>query len=209
LEQQSPPSLADRENSIKNTEQENIRRLREKSDQREREYQHQLNDLKQQLENAKKAIQSNINDDDIVEGRHHKQLASEMNSLKEEIKEERRKNLEMLSEMRLKSEIPNVDQVVNEKNLNLLKERYPHLYKSVLTAGNMYECGKVAHTLITEMRLGESVQTEEMIEENYRKPQVGRSGALQNKYMYDQWNMSPEDSSAKYQEALRYTKGKF
>src|SRR3546814_5087103 len=74
-------SLADKEASLAKTEQENIRRLREKSEQKEREYQHQLNALKQELEQAKKAAQSNINDDDIVEGRRSEEQTSELKSL--------------------------------------------------------------------------------------------------------------------------------
>jgi hypothetical protein len=211
---QNTPSLADRETKLANTEQENIRRLREKSEQKEREYQHQLNAMKQELENAKKAVQSNINDDDVAEGRHIKELSNQLRQMQEAQQKERQAQqkerqaqMAMMAEMRIKSEMPQIEQIVNEKNVAVLKERYPHLHNSIFNSQDMYERAKIAHTLITEMGIVESSRNEDRIDTNMRKPKSGAQGALQNKYLYDQYDMTPEETRNTYEMARRYAKG--
>lgn len=204
---QSTPSLADREQKLANTEQENIRRLRERSEQKEREYQHQLNAMKQELENAKKAAQANINDDDVAEGRHIKELSNQLRQMQEAQQKERQMQMAMMAEMRIKSEMPQIEQIVNEKNLAVLKERYPHLHNSIFNSQDMYERAKIAHTLITEMGIVESSRTEDRVDANMRKPKSGVQGALQNKYLYDQFDLSPDEARTTYEMARRYAKG--
>lgn len=207
-ESQVQESLQDREQNLQRTEQDNIRRLREKSEQKEREYQHKLNAMQQELDQAKRAAQVNINDDDMAEGRHIKAIADEVKSLREEQRKEREAQEARLSELRIKAEIPHIEQVVNEKNLAILKERYPHLHNSIFNGGDMYERAKIAHTLITEMRIAESGQNEDRVNTNTRKPQSGQSGALQNKYLYDQNNPSQEELRSTYELAQQYARGK-
>lgn len=209
LDNQDQPtlSLADKEQRLANTEQENIRRLRERSEQKEREYQHQLNAMKQELEAAKKAAQANINDDDVAEGRHIKDLSNQLREMQEAQRRELQAQQAMMAEMRIKTEMPQIEQVVNERNLNILKEKYPHLHNSIFNSQDMYERAKIAHTLITEMRITEASRNEDRIDANSRKPQSGMQGALQNKYLYDQYEMTPEETRNTYEMARRYAKG--
>lgn len=204
---QQTSSLTDREQSLAKTEQENIRRLRERSEQKEREYQHQLNAMRQELEATKKQVQVNINDDDVAEGRHIKELSNQLKSIQEAQQKEREAQMAMMAEMRIKSEIPAIEQVVNERNLAVLKEKYPHLHNSIFNSNDMYERAKIAHTLITEMRIADTSRNEDRIDANSRKPQSGMQGALQNKYLYDQFDMSAEEMRNTNEMARRYAKG--
>ena len=206
-QQEITNSLAEREQKLAYTEQENIRRLREKTEQREREYQQQLNAMKQELEAAKKAAQVNINDDDVAEGKHIKELANQLRQMQEAQQKERQTQMAMMAEMRIKSEMPQIEQIVNEKNLSILKERYPHLHNSIFNSQDMYERAKIAHTLITEMRIIESAQNGDRADANLRKPQSGAQGALQNKYLYDQFDLTPEEARTTHEMARRYARG--
>lgn len=202
-------SLAEREQTLKNTEQENIRRLRERAEQREREQQHKINELEQKLAQAQKASKPQINDDDVVEGRYHKELAEEVSSVKEELRKTREAQEATLGEMKARAEIPNLDQVVNQQNLDMLKSQYPHLYNTIFSANSFYDRAKIAHTLITQMQLPQQQESQSRMYENSQKPQGTRTGALQNKYMYDQNNLSPEESDRIYKDAMRYASGAF
>lgn len=204
---QADATIAEKEasaSSFKEKQEENFRRFREKVEAERREYQDKLNSLQQQLASAKN---SNLNDDDIAEGRHISAIQKEIIALRDEIKQERQKQTLMHDELKIQSEIPDINKVVSPKNLEILKKKFPHLHANIASAPDLYTRAKVAHTLITQMGIAEQAQNDQLVDNNLSKPgNPSRGSALSQKNLYDN-DMSEQEMKERWREIQRNAGG--
>ncbi len=182
--------------------EENFRRMQEKHASEKKALSDKVNKLEQQLRSN-----NGLSDDDIVEGRHLAAIRESQERLEKELREQKQKHLESIHENQLKSEIPDIYEIVNAKNLERLKESDPALYSSIASAPDLYTRGKLAHTLIKQAGFMEQQQNNERIDENLQKPGIGKSpGALSKAESY-RTSFSDEEKKAKWAEIQKYISG--
>lgn len=135
-----------------------IRTLREKAAladqaQRERdELAQTLKELKEKLSPTQQPVKEepvNINDDDLIEGKHYKALQQEIQETRKLIAEQQKQTIQSQQEARLKSELPDIDKVMTPENLQSLETLYPHYAQMILTSqADVYNKKKTAYDLL-------------------------------------------------------------
>lgn len=144
----------------------NIRALRESKQQAERERDEYLKRL-QEYESAKeqpKQERSAYNDDDLIEGRHLKELEARL--------DEQRRVLEGATiEARVKAQYPDFDKIVNNDSINRLRQTHPELAATIASSSDLYNKAASAYTLIKQMGFDGSTQAQtESVQSNVSKP---------------------------------------
>lgn len=146
----------------------NIRTLREKSEKiaRERdELARRVQEL-ESLSNKKQEEDINIAHDDLVEGKHIKQVTSELKQLKSHLAEITVKN-------KLQSSYPDFEAVVTPDNINTLRESYPELAATIAASSDLYSKAVSAYTMIKKMGIMPDKYAEhqkELVDKNSNKP---------------------------------------
>lgn len=173
--------------SFKEQQEENFRRLREKAEQQSRTYEEKINSLQQQLDQAKRSKNIDLGDDDIAVGKHIAALQDRIEALNKNMEAAITKQNETHDEWRIQKDMPDASQIVTEKNISILREKYPHLYDNIRNSmGGTYDKAKVAYTLIKEMGIAQQHKSENMIDHNLSKPGVAQGNALSQKHLYDE-----------------------
>lgn len=146
----------------------NIRTLREKSEKiaRERdELARRVQEL-ESLSTQKQEEDINIAHDDLVEGKHIKQVTSELKQLKSHLAEITVKN-------KLQSSYPDFESVVTPENVNALRENYPELAATIAASSDLYSKAVSAYTMIKKMGILPDKHAEhqkELVDKNANKP---------------------------------------
>lgn len=180
-EQQQP------EKKEENPAAENFKRLREKSERAERERDEAVRILKEMYAKQEKISDSDdedfkINDDDLVEGKHLSKFQKKIKKLEQQVHNYEQVSDQLRTETRLKSQYADFDKVVNQENIEVLREKYPELADSIANSSNLYNKAVSAYTLIK--RLGIAVednysQDRELAQKNSSKPRPLSSVAPQ------------------------------
>lgn len=155
----------------------NIRELREKKEQLERERDAYYQRL-QEIEAAQKQKQSqetasqedNLGPDDLVEWRH---VQKHLKELREELNSYKQQTSTSTAEARLRTEYPDLDAIVNQRNLQELSKSYPELAQTLNSTSDFYTKAKSAYTLIKRLGIATSEQYEkdkQRAEDNAQKP---------------------------------------
>ncbi len=194
--------------SFKEQQEDNFKRYREKVEEQARQSKAQINALNQQVEHMKISTATQIGDDDVAEGRHISAVSKQIEELRKEMYERDQIQQQVQDDLRIKSEFSDATEVICKKNLDILKEKYPHLHANLMQSpGGTYAKAKVAYTLITEMGIREQTATENRIDENLAKPAVGRGNALSQKHLYDNDSFGAEERKAHMKLVNSYIKG--
>lgn len=169
-----------------------MRRQREK----DRE---ELNALKAELNRLKPPVQEpeddfGIKDDDLLEGRHLKDLKREIKQLKSELKQRDSSNVDKM----IKIDFPDYYSVVNKENLELLEKTDPELAESLLYQPDEYKKKAAAYKLIKKT-LGNQVPQNSLerkkAAENSQKPisvnAVTKNSAIGNAHLFEN-GLTPE-----------------
>ena len=123
------------------SEQRNFRNLREKAERIQRERDEALIRLRQYEEAQKVEPESlNLKPDDLAEGKHINKVESRIKDLEKQ-----------LMETRLRTQYPDIDNVVNDTTLSIIKEKYPHLARTIGSSKDFYDQAISAYTIIKEM----------------------------------------------------------
>lgn len=135
---------------------ENFRRLRDKSERAERERDEAVRILKEMYAKEEQKSEADedelrINDDDLVEGKHLSKFHKKIKRLEEQVKNYGRASDQINTETRLKSQYTDFDKVVNQDNIAALREQYPELADSVANTPNLYNKAVSAYTLIKKL----------------------------------------------------------
>ena len=136
----------------------NFKNLRESLEKTEKERDEALRKYRELESEKKKAFVADddylgIGEDDLVEGRHAKKIASDVKKLKEELDKYKKESTLTTVEARLKSQYSDFDQVVNEKNIEKLKAAHPEIAQTLSTSTDVYSTGATAYKVLKKFIL--------------------------------------------------------
>lgn len=136
----------------------NFRQIREESERMKREN----SEMAKRLQNYEAAEYKarnqpveeptyNINDDDLLEGKHLKKYDAEIKKLRQEQEEFKRQSYALTAQAQLRSKYPDFDNVVNENNIEALKLSYPELASTLNASTDLYSTAVSAYTMIKKL----------------------------------------------------------
>lgn len=187
-----PPQEAP--SSVETSKQMNLRLMRERAEaaerkqaEIERKYAQIEAQLKQnqvatpisQPQEALPEIEFNMGDDELMEGKHVKQI---VNALKKEIKDVKQQvnqfnqtNSAQSAELRFQSQYPDAQKVLTDDNIKNFAKIYPEEYRSMMANPDPYAQLKTAYNMITKFGLLESYEEDSRAAANQAKPKSAAS----------------------------------
>ena len=150
--------------------------LRERAEKAERERDEALRlaqetaRLKQQ-EEPDEEIDIPIGNDDIVEGKHIKEMYKKVKKLESELSRSRQQYSAVSAEQKLKSQFTDFDKVVTEENIKILAQMHPPAANTLRNTQDLYDAGYMAYTLIKQFHIDTPHVTDiERAQKNAAKP---------------------------------------
>lgn len=137
----------------------NYRKLRYELDQARREKEEAYRMLEserskpQQIQQMQQNYDINVGDDDIVEGKHLKSYVQKIQKQQQDLVEEQKRSNTIMLEAKLRSEMPDIEKVVNSETIESLRALYPEIAQSIGSSGNIYTQGKSAYQMIKSLGL--------------------------------------------------------
>jgi len=143
---------------------------------------------------------SHLEDDSFADVKIVKQLKKEIKETRQQLQQINQINQQSNAEMRLKSDYPDIMEVVTNDNINDLKAIRPDLFETVMYNPDMYKRGKIMREMIKEHVLSERYEAQDKkLEENKMKPRAAASVPTQQGETpltrvgdYDRRILSPE-----------------
>jgi len=178
----------------------NMRELREQKERAERE-RNELRNRMEQIEATQKQQQKNtptqpsLADDDLVEWKHVK---AEIDGLKSQINTYQQTSAAASAEARLKARHPDFDKVVNQSNIERLKEQYPEIAQTLSTNQDLYTQASAAYDIIKRYGIYQDNsydQDKQRVQDNASKPRSMASSSGQR-------GESPLDQANAFAEGL-------
>jgi hypothetical protein len=121
-----------------------------------------------------------IGADEIAEGKHLTKVGRKMKQLEQKIAEveQRRVDLQRQSEetsmiSSIKADFPDIDKVVNETTMEMLRTKFPHIERAVKSSPDLYGKAAAAYQAIKEMGIyveDTYVSEKERVQRNVAKP---------------------------------------
>ncbi len=106
-------------------------------------------------EQSKPAVQDepeyNINDDDLLEGKHLKQYAKKIQQLEQKLYSQQQQTSTQLAQAQIRAKFPDFDRVVNEDNIEHLRYAYPELANTLNSSTDLYSTAVSAYTMIKNL----------------------------------------------------------
>lgn len=136
--------------------------------------------------------------DEIIEGKHLAKIIKQVEKRAErKVIAQQEANMQSMTEMRLKMEMPDLDTVVNSETLNSLRKMYPELSNTVNSHPDLYTKAKAAYTIIKKLNIApvdsnpyDYEADKRKIQQNISKPRAvqsvtPRQSALAQSSAYD------------------------
>lgn len=156
--------------------EQNLRLLRERAERAERE----IEELKKYREQPKQQAQEaqnsndddfNIEDDSYIEAKYVKKVYKKLKEVEQKLEQSTRVNQQSNAEMRLKSEFPDIMDVVTEANIKDLQAIAPDVFENLMYNPDMYKRGKLMRQAIRDNVLSEKYEAaDKRLEQNKSKP---------------------------------------
>lgn len=164
-----------------------------------------------------------MQDDDLAEGRHLKTLRKEIKELKSLLKESQNQSKAIKKEtiqMRLESQFPDINRVLTDENRYELEANDPDLFEVISNTQDEYKKNKLMYQMIKSLNIYQekpSYRAEKtLVQKNIAKPRSMSSvRPTQNDSPLSKVNAfqanpdSPEAKRYYYEEALKYSNGRF
>lgn len=162
-------------------EEKNFAALRNKAELAERErdaYHKRLQELEAVQQNQQQQQQPtqeewNVNDDDLVEGKHIKAVKKDVEAQRKQMEAQRKQMEAMITESRLKAQYHDFDAVVNNDNIARLRTAYPEIAATLGSSEDVYNTAASVYTLIKKFGIYDGQNTEaqkQVVQENATKP---------------------------------------
>lgn len=162
----------------------NMRALREKAERVARERDEMRARLEQyealqKLEAIKNHQQQeedlsvNLGADELAEGKHLTKVQKQTKKQYEQLANQQQQLQSLIVELKLKSEYPDIEKVVNEDTLAMLKEQEPEIAASLAANPDYYKKAKAAYKMIKNLGLyteDNSAAERELVQKNAAKP---------------------------------------
>jgi len=132
----------------------NMRALREAKERAERdrdELHRRLQEVEQRARQPEPEEEDSLHPEDLVS---YKTLQKKYRKLESEIKNVQSYTHATTVEARLRSEYPDFDKVVNQENIQLLRETYPQIAQTINDGTDMYSKASTAYTFIKKFGIG-------------------------------------------------------
>jgi hypothetical protein len=153
-----------------------------------------------------------IDDDDLAEGKHIKELKKELKALQKDLKS---REVEAVQE-RVQTKFPDYESVVSQENIETLKKIKPGLAKALSRFDNPYELAVEAYDLIKTYVVkepsGPSLEAKK-VEENSSKPRsaqaISKTSALADVNQFSEMDAKGRKAflKSKFDEMQRAVKG--
>jgi hypothetical protein len=170
-------------------QQENFRILRERAERAEREkeeYARKVAEyetkIKPSIPEAEEDLDFNIGADEIAEGKHLTKVGRKIKQLEEKIKqaEKARMDLQQQTETNsviagIKAEFPDIDKVVNADTMEMLRQKAPHLEKTIRSSTDLYSKAAAAYQAIKDMGIyvdDSTTMEKDRVQKNMTKPRT-------------------------------------
>lgn len=153
----------------------NMRALREKSEKitRERdELARKLQELEVQKQQSSEQ-EFNIANEDLVEGKHIKQVTSDIKQLKSQLNEYKHAISQVTVEAKLKTAYPDFESIVTPDNVESLRQNYPELAATIASSSDLYSKAVSAYTMIKRMGIVPDSKYDadkQVVQKNTQKP---------------------------------------
>jgi len=129
----------------------NLRAAKDKAEKERAEMAAQIEDLKKQYQQPESEPEQSYGDEDFVEGKH---LKKEIDAINKQMKNYQQQQMQATDESRLKQVYTDFDKVVNQENLNKLKEMDPDTAETIaMSNASLYTRGAAAYKRIKELNL--------------------------------------------------------
>lgn len=155
----------------------NIRKLRENAErlQRERDEAVRLaQELQQQRQQQPEEDDDiNLGDDDFAEGKHLSKLGRKIKKLEQQIAQYNQYTSQSTAEIKLKTQYPDFESVVNQDTIAQLREEYPDIAASLHANNDFMSKASSAYTLIKKLGIYQQdnySQDRERAQANAAKP---------------------------------------
>ena len=166
--------------------QESFRQLREQKERIQAERDEALR-LLQQYQQPKQDPEPDedlgIADNDIAEGRHITKVGKKIKKLENTIKQyEQQAQMNML-ELKIKSQFPDFESVVNDQTVAALKEQHPEIAQALQSTQDVYSKAASAYKLIKQFGIVQDNsydQDKRVIKNNFSKPKPSSTLAPQH-----------------------------
>jgi len=117
-----------------------------------------LRELEERKAEQEDDLLSSIQPDEIAEGKHLSKVQKKIIQLEHKIKEQERRSQEYATEIRLKAQYPDYDQVVSSDNIELLKEQDPEAAMIADSIPNLYNKAVYAYKAIKGLTMEQKKQ---------------------------------------------------
>ena len=116
----------------------------------------------------------NMNDDDLLEGKHAKKLYAELKKMKSEMKSYKTATYNTSVESKIKNNFPDFESVVSQENVAILNEEFPELAASLRDTTDIYNKAAAAYSVIKRTGIykeqGEFMKEKQVAIANSKKP---------------------------------------
>lgn len=122
-------------------------------------YRNQLEEIQRRSGQASQAEQpklkrefkrTKVDDDALIEGKQYNEQAEEIAELREEIASFKKNTYQMTTEQRLRQDYPDIDRVVTQENIEMLKELHPSMARAALNAPDFYDMSSTVYNMIKD-----------------------------------------------------------
>jgi hypothetical protein len=187
---------------------------------RARKLEEQYSKLPQKSDNND--VDFSLGEDDLVEGKHLKQLRQNVRELKDQLRNYEQRSQTQTVQDRIRYDFPDFNKVVTPDNIELLKHLKPRQAQLLDSSTDLYTTAASAYEMIKEYGIYQDAAAQnitrdkELVQKNVIKPkptnaispQRSNSPLTQAHDFSSGWAQNSEQSKLLYKEILEATKGR-
>jgi hypothetical protein len=171
VENQAPEQPEAPKQAAPKPAQESWKELRAKAEQAQRERDEALRLLQQIQQNQERQntqpshqdveedLSINVEEDALVEGKHLSKVNKQIKKLENQLKQYQQQAALNTTEVKLKTQYPDFDNIVTKENLENLRNTYPEIASTINASQDIYAKAVSAYTMIKKLGLAPAVDT--------------------------------------------------
>jgi len=129
---------------------------------------------RQQQPQEEEEEEISVDADALVEGKHLSQVNKHIKKLEQQLQQYQQQTALSATEMRLKTQYPDFDNIVSRENLESLRLAYPEIAQTINSSSDLYSKAVSAYTMIKKLGINEDNESfeaeKEVIHKNANKP---------------------------------------
>lgn len=102
-----------------------------------------------------------VEDDALLEGKHAKKLVQELKKVKKELRQYHSQTSDTAIEAKIRSSMPDFDQVVSASNVQRLNEEYPEIAQTLKDTPNLFNKASAAYSIMKKFGIHKDMTYEE------------------------------------------------